>query len=66
MQIYCKNFKKYKGNTFPKKLLLISKTKMKGKSKCGICLTKRTFIDEIENEYDLESDLKDYLQFFTD
>ena len=50
MQIYCKNLKKYKGNTFPKKLLLISKTKIKGKSKCTICLTERTFIDEIERE----------------
>ena len=37
---------------------------MKGKSKCAICLTERTFIHEIE--YDLESELEIYLQFFTD
>ena len=64
MHIYCKNCKKHTGNTFPKKLILISKNKIKGKSKCAICLTERTFIDEIED--DLESELEIYLQFFTD
>ena len=66
MHIYCKNCKKYTGNTFPKKLILISKNKVKGKSKCTICLTKRTFTDEIEDRYDLESGLLIYLQFFVD
>ena len=51
---------------FPKKLVLISKNKIKGKSKCAICLTERTFIHEIEDKYDLESELEIYLQFFTD
>ena len=37
---------------------------MKGKSRCAICLTERFFIDEIE--YDLESALEIYLQFFID
>ena len=54
------------GNTFPKKLILISKNKIKGKSRCTICLTERTFIDESEDEYDEESELEIYLQFFTD
>ena len=45
---------------------MISKNKIKGKSKCAICLTERTFIDEIESEYDLESELEIYFQFFTD
>ena len=66
MHIYCKKCKKHTGNTFPKKLILISKNKIKGKSKCVICLAERTFIDEIEGEYDLESELEIYLQFFTD
>ena len=66
MHIYCKKCKKHTGNRFPKKLILISKNKIKGKSKCVICLTERTFIDEIEGEYDLESELEIYLQFFTD
>ena len=64
MHIYCKNYKKHTGNTLPKKLILISKNKIKGKSKCAICLTERTFIDEIEG--DLERELEIYLQFFTD
>ena len=64
MHIYCKKCKKHTGNTFPKKLILISKNKIKGKSKCAICLTERSFIDEIE--YDLESALEIHLQFFTD
>ena len=64
MHIYCKKCKKHTGNTFPKKLVLISKNKIKGKSKCTICLTKRFFIDEIE--YDLESGLEIHLQFFID
>ena len=64
MHIYCKKRKKHTGNTFTKKLILISKNKIKGKSKCA--LTERTFIDEIEGEYDLGSELGIYLQFFTD
>ena len=66
MHIYCKKCKKHTGNTFPKKLILISKNKIQGKSKSAICLTERTFIDEIEDKYDLESELEIYLQFFTD
>ena len=64
MHIYCKKCNKHTSNTFPKKTVLISKNKIKGKSKCAICLTERTFIHEIE--YDLESELEIYLQFFTD
>ena len=58
MHIYCKNCKKYTGNTFPKKLMLISKNK--------ICLTERKLIDKIEGKYDLVSELEIYLQFFVD
>ena len=61
-----KTCKQHTGNTFPKKLILISKNKIKGKSKCAICLTERTFIHEIEDKYCLESELEIYLQFFTD
>ena len=64
MHIYCKKCKKYTSNTFPKKLVLISKNNIKGKSRCDIFLTERSFIDEIE--YDLERALEIYLQFFTD
>ena len=45
MHIYCKKCNKHTGNTFPKKLVLISKNKIKEKSRCAICLTERTFID---------------------
>ena len=31
MHIYCKKCNKHTGNTFPKKLILISKNKIKGK-----------------------------------
>ena len=61
MHIYCKNSKKHTGNTFPKKLILISKNKIKGKSKLAICLTERTFIDKIKDVYDLERELEVYL-----
>ena len=64
MRIYCKKCNKHTANTFPKKLILISKNKTKGKSKCAICLTETTFIHEIKS--DLESELQIYLQFFTD
>ena len=64
MGIYCKKRKRHASNTFPKKLVLISNNKIKGKSRCIICLTERTFIDEIQ--YDSESALEVYLQFFTD
>ena len=62
--MYCKKSNKHTGNTYPKKIILISKNEMKGKSKCAICLTERMFIDEIEG--DLECELEIYLQFFTD
>ena len=58
MHIFCKKCKKHASNTFPKKLALISKNKIKGKLRCSICLTERSFIDEIE--YDLESALEIY------
>ena len=64
MHVYCKKCKKHSGNTFPKKLILISKNKIKRKSRCTTFLTERSFIHEIE--YDLESELEIYLQFFTD
>ena len=66
MHIYCKNCKTHTGNTFPKKLIPISKNKIKGKAKCIIFLTERTFIDEIEDKYDLESELEIDLQSFID
>ena len=66
MQIYCKNCKNYTSNTFPKKIVLILKNKIKGILKCAICLTETTFIDKIEDEYDLESKLKVYFQFLAD
>ena len=64
MHTYCKKYNKHTSNTYPKKIILISKDKIKGKSKCAICLTERTFIDEIEG--DLERELEIYLQFFID
>ena len=64
MHIYCKKWTKHTSNTYPKKIILISKNKIKGKSKCAICLTERAYIDEIEG--DLERGLEIYLQFFTD
>ena len=65
MHIYCENCKKHAGNMFPKTLVPISKNKIKGKSKCVICLTERTFIHEIEDRYDLKDELDIYLQFLT-
>ena len=64
MHIYCKKCSKNTANTFPKKLVIISKNKIKGKSRCGICLTETSVIDKVQ--YDLESVLEIYLQFFTD
>ena len=59
-----KSVKNLEAIHFQKKLGLISKNNFKGKSRCAICITERTFIYEIE--YDLESILEIYLQFFTD
>ena len=53
MHIYGKKCKKQTSNTYPKKLVLIPKNKIKEKSRCAICLTERSFIDEIQ--YDLEN-----------
>ena len=48
MHIYCKKSNKHTGNTYPMKIILISKDKIKGKSKCAIYLTDE--IDEIEGD----------------
>ena len=64
MHIYCKNCKNIQVACFQKKLVLISKNKTKGKSKCAICLSEKTFIHEIEEDkYSLEIELEIYLQF---
>ena len=63
MHIYCKKCCKHTANTFPKKITLISKNKIRGKSRCAVCLTERTFIHDME--YDLKSALEVSLQFFT-
>ena len=47
MHIHCKKCSKQTVNAFPKKLVLISRNKVKGKSRCAICLTERNFIDEV-------------------
>ena len=62
MHIYCKKCCKHTANTFPKKLTLIPKNIIRGKSRCVVCLTKITFIDDIE--YDLESALEIFLSIF--
>ena len=49
---------------FPKKLVLISKNKIKGKSKCAICLAEKGFIHEITgDEYGLKNELKFFSQY---
>ena len=63
MHICCKKCSKHTANTFPKKLVLISKNKIKGKSRCAVCLTEKFFIHEVK--YELESALEIYFQFFT-
>ena len=60
--MYCKNCKKHTGNTFPKKIVFISKNKINRKSKCAIWLTERNFIHKIEDKYGLENELEIYLQ----
>ena len=64
MRLYCKKCKRHTSNTFPRKLVLISNNKIKRKSRRFICLTERFFIDEVQ--YDLQSALEIYPQFFTD
>ena len=46
------------------KRILFSKNKIKGESRCAICFTRKSIIDDIK--YDLESALEVYLQIFTD
>ena len=64
MRLYCKKCKRHTSNTFPKKIVVISNYKIKGKSRCFICFTERSFIDEVQ--YDLERVLEIFLKFFTD
>ena len=64
MHLYFKKWERHTSNAFLKKLVLISNNEIKGNSRCFICLTERSFIDEVQ--YDLESALEIYLQFFID
>ena len=64
MHIFCKTCNKHTTNKFPKKLVLISKNEIKGKSRCAICLTERSFINDVQ--YDLKSALEISLHFFID
>ena len=48
MYIYCETCNKHTANTFPKKITLISKNKIKGESRCAIFFTKRSCIDDIK------------------
>ena len=64
MCLYCKKCKRHTSNKFPKKIVLISSNKIKGKSRYFIYLSERSFIDEVQ--YDLQSALEIYLQFFID
>ena len=61
MHIYCKKCNEHTSNTYSKKIILISKNKIKGKSKCAICLTKRTFTDEIEGDLERELEIFNFL-----
>ena len=58
MHKYCKKCKKRTGNTFPKKLVLISTNKTKANLKYAIYLTERTFIHKTEGKNGLESELE--------
>ena len=61
MHIYCETCNKHAANTFPKKITLISKNKIKEESICAICFNKNVFIDE--TEYDLENALEVFFNF---
>ena len=57
MLIYCQKYKKY-GDTFPKKLFVTSKNKIRRKAKCFDCLNEKSFIDKI-GDYDLDNELEE-------
>ena len=50
----------------PRTLVLISKNKIKGKSKCAIFSTEKIFFHRIKDKYDIEDELEIYLQFLLD
>ena len=61
MNIYCKNCRNTQVTCFQKNYC-----RFKKKSKRAICLTERTFIHEIEDKYDPESNARVYPKFFND
>ena len=58
MLIYCQKYKKYNGDTFPKKLVVTSKNKIRRKAKCFDSLNEKSFIDKI-GDYDLDNELEE-------
>ena len=61
MQIYFSRCKKHNDNACPKKLVMLTNKKFKGKSRCADCMAIGLFFDEINDKYELETTVSQFL-----
>ena len=54
MLTYCSGCKKHTDNICPKKLIMITNKKIKGKSRCANCMADKSFSDKIKHKNELE------------
>ena len=58
---YCSGCKKHTDNICPKKLIMMGNKKIKGKSRCAICMAIKSFSDKIKHKSELEIIISQFL-----
>ena len=61
MQTYCSKCEKDTYNVCLKKLIMMTKIKIKGLSRCADCLTHKSILDKIKDKDELEIILSQFL-----
>ena len=61
MLTYCSGCKKYTDNICPKKLVIMTNEKLKGKSRCANCMANKSFSDRIKHKSELKMFLSQFL-----
>ena len=54
MLTYHSSCKRHTDNICPKELIMITNREIKGKSRCAICMAKKSFSDQIKHKSELE------------
>ena len=61
MLTYFSGCKKYTDNICPRKLVILTNKKLKGKSRCANCMANKSFSDRIKHKSELEVFVSQFL-----